>query len=818
MEARFSKFIRLLVIFLFVEFSWEFKNGEYGNHSLYNFILDSGDYDNGFVYNNNVNISTITKLVGYINDSSIFLFVFKKNSDREDGRIFIFPRSAFNSLNKANSNKIEQSVETITGFLFNPYINSYLTLKYLIDFEVIPESPVQDWYFPRSIKTSTEQNPYGLILNPMRPIPNNDFFNKRTLLKRGFLNSIMYVNPNSNYTIPNVYIPIYESAWPLKISMFESTLIQSDSFRVNITIGKEFMGMSITSSEYLPLEMIVTPHDSVLKMITRYKPSIILDPPGPSEGPVYKVFILGYGTTKTDSLMYKTMQTIASYPEESLDYRYQLSMANFETCFLLTYDKKYLVNEVLMEYFQKIFSRISTAIFSLSEMVRLSKYVIYNEIIDMDFNVKIITNILVNYKLFKISENVNIHSPQPNVLIDSSRKNIVNIIKMEKYSSMPNSKDSNVTYLKAVYTYLNSSTQKSLDISYDIVNKLYNESLYELVDWNITSRQSLFLATSLLLIKAKNDINKLNYGDIANIRKVVLQCTSMCTSKHATSIEWGLEDIFNAKENFKNQFNIIDIFSPCMASTRYDLIETLQVVNLFSVIPENVNFEKMLSMGSKVASVTNSHIVSGSDKIRMLIPELSSCNINMDIPMLAILPVTSNNSYVLTRKSLNRGMVYNVNGIDITNPIFISYINSSNCKSSNGEITSVDLINPKNSKDCLYCGSVIMHYLSSGVIVDFLYINDKGIEVQLSTGINSTIPSFNPLSYSVNTKTLLFFPNGTIATIKSFTSQEIILFSNTFIIISIVGVLIASIVVYGIFKMLCSFSSNVKYSLLTNKY
>nr|ALL25913.1 envelope glycoprotein H [Canid alphaherpesvirus 1] len=796
MEVKYNFITFIFVIFFMLVFSNDLDNGEYKNLSL----------SNDFSYSSNVNITTIENLFSY-NNKFVFFFIFNKDSKRENGNLFLFPNFIFKS-NKTENNyniKSQPSVKTINGFFFNPYINLYLSSKYLIDFGVIPESSIQDWYFPRSIQTSTEQNPFGFILSPKRHVPNNGFFNKhKNLYKDGLLNDIMYVNLNS-FSIPRkTYIPIYESTWPFDISLFESTLIQNENFCINITIGKEFMGMSITSSKYPPLEMITTPHDANVEMITRYKASMMLDPPGPSEGPLYKVFIIGYGTSKTDSNMYKIMQTIASYPEESLDYRYHLSMANFEVCFLLTYERKFLTNKMDMEYFYKIFSRLSTALFSLSEMVRLSKYILNDEIIDIDFNINILTNIIVNHKMFKLSKQL-ITSSQVNILLESSRENIVNNLNtFENYNLIFKNDELKIKYLKAVYTYLEIPTEKSLIISRDIINTLYNNSLYETIDWNVTSRKSLFLATSLLLLKTQN---------IVELRKIILQCTSMCTSDHAISIEWSLENILNAKNNFKKQFSITDMFSPCMTSTRYDLIEDLHIVDLISVIPNNENFKNLFSMGHKAASVVNSNILFGSNKIKMLIPELFICKIDINFKFLAILPLNNNNSYIITRKILNRGLTYNVNGIDIANPIFISYINSSNCLYSSVEILPLNLINPKNSKECLYCGSVIMRYLSSGVIIDLLYINDKEAETQLAAGVNSTIPSFNPLSYPVNLKTLLLFPNGTIVTINSITSHEQIKFSNTFIVISIVGIIITSFVVYGIFKMLCSFSY-VKYSLL----
>ncbi|ACT88336.1 envelope glycoprotein H [Felid alphaherpesvirus 1] len=783
-----------------------------------------GEVEGEFSYRDDVDVADVRNLFIMLpkNGSDIFLFIFDRRSQRQRGTMFLFPKAGFVQPTPAKVRDEAAAapfgfispVYPLSSLLFNPYNGRYLTTRHLIAFEVTPESSLHDWYFARSPTTATQTQPLGHITNPPRRSPKDkpttsghtDLIIRYCALELDFFQ-------DTRRQRDGIYLPNYEAVWPLAMNFLEGMWIWSNRTLVNVTIGVGFMGFSLTSISYPPLEIIVTPHYTNARMITRFKSSLVLDPPGPSEGPLYKVYVLGYGNNRINGSFYKTMRTIASYPEQSLDYRYHLSMAHMETALFLSHATPQDMDGTTA-YISKISTRLATALFSLSEVRRLSGYVAIDELIDLDFNTRLLANTLLADGMQNFQDPINITYYYNSDVGRTHLRDALDTIDHQHVSH--GSLITRARYLQLIYTYtsMEKQSQLSLKLSGDIVKDLYLETLYsDVVRWNTTAKQALFLSSMLIYI-AGNIQSSVEQEAINAGRMLFLQCTSMCTTEHASTVRWNPQQILYDLTKSSTRFNIFDGFSPCMASNRYDIISTYGILDLFSAFP--ISSYRSIE---KPAVDSNTHnIIFNLRNLYTFIPELFSCpgvSSNHQRPI-AVLPIGINCTYLITRRDPRRGTLYIVDGIDVSNPIIISYLRSGECGIERGIILPGNLNNPENTDQCLYCGCVFMRYKSSGEIVDLLLINDKAVELELVAGENSTISAFNPTKYSSPSSVLLLFPNGTIVTLMAFTSHEVIVFSSNFIWASIGGVFAACLIIYIIIKMLCSFTPDVRYTLLNN--
>lgn len=87
--------------------------------------------------------------------------------------------------------------------------------------------------------------------------------------------------------------------------------------------------------------------------------------------------------------MSRISREVAAYPEESLDYRYHLSLANLDTLAMLAELSSGKSTDVSY-YMYRIVARLAVATFSLAEVIRLSDYMLLQEAIDVDMNLRLI--------------------------------------------------------------------------------------------------------------------------------------------------------------------------------------------------------------------------------------------------------------------------------------------------------------------------------------------------------------------------------------------------------------------------------------------
>ncbi|QPI70150.1 envelope glycoprotein H [Equid herpesvirus 6] len=731
-------------------------------------------------------------------------------------------------------------INVTEGLFFNPYVYPFLATKAAVDFEVVPEHPIANWIFPRSAAAATEGEPVGLVLSPPRAKPSPS--GHKTGIKE-FPDvtdeAHTLVANQSVFRDPAVYTGLFASVWPMRVFRVGTTVMGCDGARVAATIGQGFLGLQISAASHPPLELIVVPKNTRARMLNRRAPLLRTEPPGPPAGPIYKVYALGFGNAYTGHVMYKTAREVAAYPEESLDYRYHLSQASIEALSMLAdvakkgaaYDGGY--------HFYRIIARLATATFSLAEVMRLSDYLLLQEVIDMDINLRLLAPLAMKYASGGGAVGSYVFSDLAFNRFDVAGRQIERkMAEVDPAAAALRPLADQRRLLRAVYAYADRRLPNAVRLAGDLVRLVHRETLLNRMTFNSTVRESLFFAVAVAAGRAAlpkgisvtepaaPSGKALTAAELVAVNRDILRkCTSMCTAAHVLTAGLKLDAVMASLAAGGPQFSLLAVFSPCMASTRFDLLEEAHVMDLLSIVPQRLppngrtvrapNSEALEAAGRATNAVLGSRLAYGFDAVAAFVPELTSCP--KPLPeLLAVLPTTRNSSYVITRKDPGRGLTYALHGVNIANPLMISYVSAGDCAVSRGTVRSGALVLSGNTRECVYCGSVFVRYMSSGALMDMIAIDDKEAELQLVAGVNSTIPAFNPKMYTSSMSALMLFPNGTAITITSFTAYEFVRVSGAYIGASIGGVLLAFVVFGVLVKILCGGLCHGDYKALIN--
>ncbi|AAG27211.1 glycoprotein H [Cercopithecine alphaherpesvirus 9] len=754
-----------------------------------------------------------------------------------DVDLVIFPRMLLNRPTKLKSPPRAPFVAGRFGLLSHPVSTDinffefgqfapYLTTQHLIDFSVLP-SNFYMWRFDRSDSTATAEEPFGISLLPTRPTaPRDVVLEKKVHIHTWeMLNTHMFFSTEvmlNNATL-KTHVPLFASVWPIQYWETISVLLASNTGRIEINVGVGFLSVLISLEFGSPIEILVVPHTVNLAAITsNTKAWFQYNPPGPDPGPTYQVHILGRGVHDNEDFSYDLISTMAAYPEESLDYRYHLSMANFEVLKMFLQPKRSLHESVYHYY--RIAARLATAIFALCEMGRNTEYFLLDEVVDLNSNIQLLTDILMqicagaNSNTILINTDLNIYNSKQ--LYEETLYLFKNPYKQITLDFTVT--ETAVNVLKTLYAFSNNSASTEVLLFLNnVLTAQYRESLFN-HELNVTNRQALFLSMALLL-KYKHS-HGINVSYVTQFRRALLMMTSMCTSLHATQDSLNLQQAFAMYDFTTIPFSLINEFSPCMASLRRDLIEEPHVMDIIasvstkpalsSWIHKHMTERELLDFTYQTVFMFNNWTTPDINTLQDLFPELFTCNDNsiLNGDYVLILPAGIGYSYIITRQKAVRGLIYSLSNVDVYNPITVTYVNVHTCVEEHGLIETVALPHPDNLKECLYCGSVFLRYLTTGTIMDVIIIDDKDTERQLAALENSTVTAFNPDVHGDNSKAVLLFPNGTIVSLLGFERAQGITVSGQYIGASFGGAFLALIAFAGIGWMLCGSPRNIEYT------
>ncbi|AQM74702.1 envelope glycoprotein H [Bovine alphaherpesvirus 5] len=744
---------------------------------------------------------------------------FARTAGRRD-TMFFLPRAAAANVSDAGIPDTPD-VQSHPGLFGVAFSWSYLQTRHLVDYDLVPSRPLQDWYFPgaRSVAPGVKARGDAAHLpRAPRPAPTPvgraAAFDVNDVLAGGAEH--FFVPARADRKRRERHVADFAAVWPVSYVPTGRATLSCERAAVRLEVGLGFLSVSTTSRDIPPLEFMVTPADADVRMITAFNGGGVFPPPGPAPGPRRRAYVIGYGSSRLDSHMYSTMREVASYADEPADFRAHLAAAHREAFLMLREaaaarrgpgpgpapDAAY--------HAYRVAARLGLALSALTEDALAAGYVLAEELIDLDYHLKLLARVLLGAGLGCAAEGR--VRARTIAQLAAPRELRPDAFIPEPAGAALESVVARGRKLRAVYAFSGPDAPPAARrLAHGVVSDLYDAFLRGELAWRPPARHALFFAVAASAFPA--DAQALELA-----RDVARKCTAMCTAGHATAAALDLEEAYaraGAPGAAGADFELLDAFSPCMASFRLDLLEEAHVLDVLSAVPARAALDAWLearpaaaapNLSAAALGMLGRGALFGRAHAAALAPELfaAPCGGWGAGAAVAIVPVAPNASYVLTRAHPRRGLTYTLQGIDVANPLLVTFVRGASCVSASGAVEARRLPVPGPLDACAYCGSVFVRYLPSGAVMDIVLIADKRAEVEFARGANSSMPVFNPRLHSGRSRALLLFPNGTVVSVLAFAGHEAPSFSPAYVWASVAGALVAGATMFVITKMLCS--------------
>ncbi|AVT50688.1 envelope glycoprotein H [Cervid alphaherpesvirus 1] len=726
--------------------------------------------------------------------------------------MFFLPRTAVGNLSAAEPPGGAPDVRSHPGLFGAAFSWSYLQTRHLVDYDLVPSRPLQDWYFPRARPRAGAARPPPAPRGT--PAGRAATFDVNDVLAGGAEHFFLPVRADRSQR--ERHVADFAAVWPVSYVPAGQAVLGCERAAVRLAVGVGFLGVSVTSRDLSPLELMVAPADADVRMITAFNGRGPFPPPGPAPGPLRRAYVLGYGSSRLDSHMYSTMREVASYADEPADFRAHLAAAHREAFLMLREaaaaarrgpDAAPAPDAAYHAY--RVAARLGLALAALTEGALADGYVLAEELVDLDYHLKLLSRVLLGAGLgcaagghVRLRALAQLPAPRelhPDAFIPEPAGAALESVVARGHR------------LRAVYAFAGPDAPLAARLlARGVVSDLYDAFLRGELAWTPPARRALFFAVAASAFPADERALEL-------ARDVARKCTSMCTAGHATAAALDLEEAYARVAGGAAGaagFELLDVFSPCMASLRLDLLEETHVLDVLSVVPARAALDAWLEAQPSAAAANLSAAalgmlgrgaLFGPAHAAALAPELfaAPCGGWRAGTAVAIVPVAPNASYVLTRAHPRRGLTYTLQGVDVANPLLVTFVRGASCVSASGAVEARSLAVPGPLDACAYCGSVFVRYLPSGAVMDVALIADKRAELEFSRGANSSMPVFNPRLHSGRSRALLLFPNGTVVSVLAFAGHEAPSFSPAYVWASAGGAVLAGGTLFAIAKMLC---------------
>nr|AKE92950.1 glycoprotein H [Suid alphaherpesvirus 1] len=543
------------------------------------------------------------------------------------------------------------------------------------------------------------------------------------------------------------------AVWPAEVAVLADAEARCPAAVFNVTLGEAFLGLRVALRSFLPLEVIISAER--MRMIAPPALGSDLEPPGPPAGR-FHVYTLGF---LSDGAMHQTMRDVAAYVHESDDYLAQLSAAHAAALAAVVQPGPY--------YFYRAAVRLGVAAFVFSEAARRDRRASAPALLRVESDARLLSRLLMRAA----------GCPAGFAGLFDGRAERVPVAPADQ--------------LRAAWTFGEDPAPR-LDLARATVAEAYRRS----VRGKPFDQQALFFAVALLL----------RAGGPGDARETLLRTTAMCTAERAAAAAELTRAALSPTAAWNEPFSLLDGLSPCAVSLRRDLGGDATLANLGAA----ARLALAPAGPPGAAAATDEGAEEEEDPVARAAPEIPA-------EALLALPLRGGASFVFTRRRPDCGPAYTLGGVDIANPLVLALVSndSAACDYTDRMPESQHLPATDNPSVCVYCDCVFVRYSSAGTILETVLIESKDMEEQLMAGANSTIPSFNPTLHGGDVKALMLFPNGTVVDLLSFTSTRLAPVSPAYVVASVVGAAITVGILYALFKMLCSFSSE-GYSRLIN--
>ncbi|ACT83552.1 gH [anatid alphaherpesvirus 1] len=631
--------------------------------------------------------------------------------------------------------------------------------------------------------------------------PSEAFFDPKTLLPSA-LEITRFVDPLA-------------SVWPVDYYKTAELRFGTDRAEAVANIGDTFMTLTLSMASSRPIEILIAHTRSPMFMIwPRF--DTVFEPPHLSISDKFKTYILASFKNSADN-EFRDMTELGAITAEVLEPQNHISEGHLQLLLMLSNAQE----EDDVYFWRRIVTRVALIAFSFITESSSSKFTSLEDYIATDLNTRFLATAVCKTALtgdpdtFFMRTGLTLSEKATSILTTRVIELVDDIHRKSDYGKRePLEEVLNVLrlgYGLAGDKRLDSALDK---LSTSLISNLYSDIVMLHMGWNVTAKHTLFFATESTLGSS--------VPSMVRARFVLLLLTSMCTDIHAASINVNLQEIFISVTDRGNDFSMLDLFSPCVTALRYDTHEGIHKLYVLSSIPDRLRLVAALKSDKDGGIHKEDNLNMRAERtierwrnqditaIKHFLPELFDCgerlNLSPDNGLVMLLPLTPNGTFIISRHFLDVGVTYRILGVDVNNPLYITFKHAG-CSSSSSNIASVQLPRPGTNTECLYCGCVIMRYTSTGAVLYSVYIADLAMQREFMAGINSSTPFFNPASFG-GAESLLLFPNGTIVNILAFEQKIEYVIPGTYIAIAVGGMAVAVLVFYGIIKLMCNLIRN----------
>nr|UPH94827.1 UL22 [Human alphaherpesvirus 1] len=690
------------------------------------------------------------------------------------------------------------AVAPLKGLLHNPTASVLLRSRAWVTFSAVPDPEALT--FPRGDNVATASHPSGPRDTPPPRPPVGARRHPTTELDITHLHnaSTTWLATRGLLRSPGRYVYFSPSAstWPVGIWTTGELVLGCDAALVRARYGREFMGLVISMHDSPPVEVMVVPAGQTLDRVgdpaDENPPGAL---PGPPGGPRYRVFVLGSLTRADNGSALDALRRVGGYPEEGTNYAQFLSRAYAE----------FFSGDAGAEQgprpplFWRLTGLLATSGFAFVNAAHANGAVCLSDLLGFLAHSRALAGLAARGAAGCAADsvffNVSVLDPTARLQLEARLQHLVAEI-LEREQSLALHA---LGYQLAFVLDSPSAYDAVAPSAAHLIDALYAEFLGGRVLTTPVVHRALFYASAVLRQPFLAGVPSAVQRERA--RRSLLIASALCTSDVAAATNADLRTALARADHQKTLFWLPDHFSPCAASLRFDLDESVFILDALAQATRSETPVEVLAQQTHGLASTLTRWAHYNALIRAFVPEAShrcggqSANVEPRI----LVPITHNASYVVTHSPLPRGIGYKLTGVDVRRPLFLTYLTAT-CEGSTRDIESKRLVRTQNQRDLGLVGAVFMRYTPAGEVMSVLLVDTDNTQQQIAAGPTEGAPSV--FSSDVPSTALLLFPNGTVIHLLAFDTQPVAAIAPGFLAASALGVVMITAALAGILKVL----------------
>ncbi|ARS01733.1 envelope glycoprotein H [Macacine alphaherpesvirus 1] len=592
-----------------------------------------------------------------------------------------------------------------------------------------------------------------------------------------------------------VYRSPSSATWPLAVWATGELAFGCDAALVRARYGLRFMGLTLSMRDSAPAEVLVVPAAETLALIGPPGMNEPLVLPGPPPGKRYRTFVLGSVVDPRNASAIEALQRAARYPHEDAGHEHYLSRAYAEI-FGAGPPAEPGPRPPL---FWRVSSILATSGFAFTENTRARGMLRLSDLVDFLAHARVIATLALRGPAGCAPGSTFVRAPLWAAPARAELESRLGRLAAEAAARDRRSSALALAYQIAFALDDPATTEAVAPSAAHTLDALYAEFIRGRALDAPAVRRALFYATAVLRAPARRG-GAPSAAQVERGRRSLLLASAMCTSAVAVATHTDLRDALDRSDHRKTFFYAPDHFSPCAASLRFDLAERSFVMDTLAHTPRsNVSVDAMAQKTLGVASALT-RWAHANALMRAFVPEAAQTCAGPahNAEPLVVLPITGNASYVVTHAPLSRGVGYRLAGVDVRQPLFLTYLTET-CEGRTREIEPKRLTRTETRRDLGLVGAVFMRYTPAGEIMSALVVDSDHTQQQLAVGPLAGEPDV--FTSDVPSTALLLFPNGTVIHLLAFDTLPLPTITPGALAASVLGVVLIAAALAGLARV-----------------